>query len=172
MIGGDGLRLVPFDRAHMANTRAWSNDPEIARLMDRARPVSEPEHEAWFESVLSRRDCLYFAIEEVGSARHVGNVWFWAIDERHRKAEVRVVLGEATARGCGRGQQAIDLLCRYGFERLNLHRVYAYVLAVNPRGRRAFEKAGFTLEGTLRQDRWADDRFIDVHLLARLAPGR
>jgi RimJ/RimL family protein N-acetyltransferase len=140
--------------------------------MDRARPVSEPEHDAWFESVLRRQDCIYFAIEDAGSSRHVGNVWLWDIDERHRKAEIRIVLGEASARGRGCGREAIDLLCRYGFERLNLHRIYAYVLALNPAGRRAFEKAGFALEGTLREERWAGDRFIDVHLLARLAPGR
>jgi RimJ/RimL family protein N-acetyltransferase len=172
MIPGDGVRLVPFNRAHMASTRAWSNDPEIARLMDRARPVSEPEHDAWFESVLSRRDCVYFAIEDADTLRHVGNVWLWGIDERHRKAEMRVMLGEGDARGRGLGHQAINLLCRYGFERLNLHRIYAYVLAINPQGRGAFEKAGFVLEGTLREDRWAGDRFIDVYLLARLAPGR
>jgi RimJ/RimL family protein N-acetyltransferase len=59
-------------------------------------------------------------------------------------------------------------MCAYAFERLNLHRVYAYVLAINPRARRAFEKAGFALEGTLREDRWAGDAYTDVYLLGRL----
>jgi RimJ/RimL family protein N-acetyltransferase len=143
----------------------------MARLMDRARPVSEPEHVAWFEAVLSRPDCAFFAIEDIAASRHVGNVWLWAIDERHHKAELRVVIGEEGARGRGVGREAIDLLCRYGFERLNLHRIYAYVLDLNPRGRRAFEHAGFVVEGTLREDRWAGDRYIDVHLMGRLAPG-
>lgn len=168
MIGSAHVSLVPFDRAHMARTRAWANDAEIARLMDRARPVSEPEHEAWFESILGRDDCVYFAVEQADDPRHVGNVWLWAIDPRHRKAELRVVIGEPSARGRGVGHAAIDLMCRYGFERLNLHRIYAFVLAINPGARRAFEKAGFVLEGTLHEDRWAGDRFTDVYLLARV----
>jgi len=58
--------------------------------------------------------------------------------------------------------------CRYGFDQVGLHRIYAYVLGINPAGRRAFERAGFTIEGTLRDDRWAVDRFIDSYLLARV----
>ena len=134
--------------------------------------VTEAEHEAWFESIRRRDDCRYFAIESAEAGTHVGNVWLWNIDARHRKAELRVVIGEPAVRGHGVGTEAIDRLCHYGFERLNLHRIYAYVLAANPGGRRAFEKAGFVLEGTLRDDRWYGDGYVDTWLLARLREAR
>jgi len=70
--------------------------------------------------------------------------------------------------GKGAGTEAISRLCDYAFERLNLHKVYAYVLAINPRARRSFEKAGFVVEGTLREDRWTGESFTDVYLLAKL----
>ena len=111
----------------------------------------------------------YFAVETAGEALHVGNVWLWAIDHRHRKAELRVVIGDAAARGRGIGAAAIDRMCRRAFDEHNLHRVYAYVLAINPAARRAFERAGFTLEGTMRDDRLAGDRFIDTYLMARVS---
>src|SRR5690348_12440500 len=91
------VRLVPFDRTHLVLTREWANDAELARLMDRARPVSEDEHMAWFAALQGREDCRYFAVVE-GSV-HVGNVWLWAIHNRHRKAEIRIVIGDAGARG-------------------------------------------------------------------------
>jgi diamine N-acetyltransferase len=172
MTASPRITLVPLDRTHMARTQAWANDPGTARLMNRVKPVSEPEHETWFQSILLRPDCAYFAIEQTGAQpgepRHLGNVWLWDIDMRHRKAELRVVVGEPAARGRGIGAEAIDLLCRHGFEHLNLHRIYAYVLALNPSARRAFEKAGFTLEGTLRDDRWSVDGYVDTWLLGRL----
>jgi RimJ/RimL family protein N-acetyltransferase len=161
------VTLVPLDQTHLALTRAWANDGELARLMDRATPVSEDEHRAWFASLNSREDCRYFAVVE--RAIHVGTVWLWAIDARHRKAEIRIVIGDAAARGRGVGTRAIDLVSRYAFEQLGLHRVYAYVLALNPRARRAFEKAGFSVEGTLRDDRSVGDGYVDSHLLSRLA---
>lgn len=164
----DQLELVPLDRPHLARTREWANDPELMRLMDRKQPVSPVEHEAWFASLPRRADCAYFAIETVDGRAHVGNIWLWDIDRRHRKAELRVVVGDRGARGKGLGAEAIDRLCRYAFEKLDLHRVYAYVLGINPSARKAFERAGFSLEGTLRDDRWAVDRFIDSYLLARV----
>ena len=171
MMARDGIRLVSLDRAHLARTREWTNDPELAFLMNRAATVSAPEHEAWFERISKRTDCVYFAVEQEQDGRHVGNVWLWAIDNRHRKAELRIVIGEADVRGRGLGRAAIDLAVRHGFETLRLHRVYAYVLALNPNARRAFEKAGFLLEGTLRDDRWVGDRFADVWLLSRVMSG-
>ena len=161
------VTLVPLGPAHVTLTRAWANDAELSRLMDRARPVSEDEHRAWFASLQGREDCRYFAVVE--QAAHVGNVWLWAIDRRHRKAEIRIVVGDAAARGRGVGTRAIDLVSRHAFEQLGLHRVYAYVLALNPRARRAFEKAGFALEGTLRDDRSVGEGFVDSYLLSRLA---
>ena len=163
------MRLVPLDRRHLTRTRAWANDPELMRLMDRARVVSEAEHQAWFEALARHGDRAYFGIETASEALHVGNVWLSAIDRRHRKAELRVVIGDAAARGRGIGAAAIDRMCRHAFDELNLHRVYAYVLAINPAGRRAFERAGFALEGTLRDDRLAGDGFIDTHLMARVS---
>src|SRR5262249_3579073 len=114
----------------------------------------------------ANKDAVLFALE-VGE-EHVGNIWLWGIDWRHHKAEVRVVIGSHGHHGKGLGSEAIDLVSRYGFDRLNLHRLYAYVLGTNPRARRAFEKAGFEAEGLLRADRWVGDRYADVHLLGRL----
>ena len=82
---------------------------------------------------------------------------------RHRKAEVRIVIGDAGrawARRRHRGHRAGVAATRSSSS--DLHRVYAYVLAFNPRGRRAFEKAGFALEGTLRDDRFDGDGFVDT----------
>ena len=168
MISGRLVHLVALDRAHLDRTRQWANDEELCRLLDRARPVSDKEHEEWFTSLSGRSDRVYFAIETDGERRHVGNVWLWDIDPRHRKAELRIMIGEPSAMGRGAGTEAIDLACRYAFERLNLHRVYAYVLEINPRARRAFEKAGFVLEGTLRQERWFGDKYVDAFVLGRL----
>lgn len=168
MSGSGAVTLVPLGRQHLARTRTWANDPVIMRLMDRSSPVSDAEHEAWFATVVPRGDCAYFAIERATEPHHVGNVWLWAIDHRHRKAELRVVVGEPSARGAGVGRTAIDLAVRYAFDELSLHRVYAFVLAHNPAARRAFEAAGFGVEGTLRDDRRVGDGFVDAWLLARL----
>ena len=163
------ILLKPLDRRHLSKTLEWANHPEFTRLMDRAFPISDIEHEAWFSRLHERKqNIVYFAIETVEGSRHIGNVWLWNIDWLHRKAEVSIVIGDADFSGRGVGTEAINLVTAYAFERLNLHKVYAHVLAINPRARRAFEKAGFVLEGTLQKDLWLEMSYVDVHLLAKL----
>lgn len=168
MIRGERVSLCAFDRAHLDRTREWVNDPELALLLGRAWPVSDHEHERWFAELRDRRDAAHFAIVTNAGGRHVGNVWLCDVDWRHRKAELRIVLGERDELGRGLGTEAIILLCTHAFERLNLHKIYAYVLGFNQRALRAFEKAGFVVEGTLKEDRWAGGRYCDVYLLGRL----
>jgi len=164
-----GPALVPLSREHLAATLRWANDGELMRLLNRARPVTPGEHEGWFAGLAARDDEQHFAV--VQDAVHVGNVWLAAIDRRHAKAEVRIVIGEPAARGRGVGRTSIDLLAAHAFGKLGLHRLYAHVLAQNDAARRAFEAAGFTLEGRLRHDRWTGEGWVDALVLGRLAPG-
>lgn len=163
------VRLRPLERRHLEKTLEWANDPELMRLLNRAARVSKEEHEQWFKALQERDDRCYFAIESVDGL-HLGNVWLCDIDLRHRRAELRIVMGLDHV-GKGAGTEAISALCDYAFERLNLHKVYAYVLAINPRARRSFEKAGFVVEGTLREDRWTGETFTDACLLGKLNHG-
>jgi RimJ/RimL family protein N-acetyltransferase len=164
--GEASIKLVAFDRGHLAATFGWFNDRELARMLGRLNAVTPEAHERWFAGLAERQDTLHFAIEVHGV--HAGNVWLANIDRDHRKAEVRIAIGKPSQAGSGAGTEALQLISRYAFDTLGLHRVYAFVLAFNPRARRAFEKAGFVLEGTLRHDRWDGHAFVDTFLLGRV----
>lgn len=172
MISGQRISLRAFQSCHLDASREWFNEPELARLLDRSHTITETEHRRWFDSLAEQSDTLYFAIETCNNGQsHVGNVWLSNIDQRHKKAELRIVIGDSNYHGRNVGSEAITLLCHHGFEQLGLHRIYAYVLAINPRARRAFEKAGFEVEGVLRQDRKTANGYTDVFLLGLLRPG-
>ena len=72
MVTGQSVSLHPFDRPHLERTRAWVNDPELSRLLGRARPVSDDEHEAWFRSLQDSKTSVHFAIETNADRRHIG----------------------------------------------------------------------------------------------------
>ena len=87
------VRSSRWTATHLALTRAWANDAELARLMDRAQPVSEDEHDAWFAALHGREDCRISPSSS--GAVHVGNVWLWddrrppsqgGDSDRHRRA--------------------------------------------------------------------------------------
>lgn len=167
-IRGRLAKLCRLERRHLDKSRSWFNDPQLARLLGRARKISDAEHKEWFAGLHQREDCVYFAIEIGNEGRYVGNVWLWGIDTFHRKAELRILIGEGDCLEKGIGTEAIQLLCQYGFKKMKLHKIYAYVHASNLRARRAFEKAGFEVEGTLKEDRRIEGQFTDVYLLGKL----
>ena len=165
------VRLVPLAETHLDATLLWVNDPVLMRLLGRRAHVEGEEHRQWFAQLRGRQDCRYFAVETLDSGRHVGNVWLWNIDTVGEQAEVRILFGDEASRSRGYGSEAINLLAAIAFDTMTLRRLYAYVFAINPRAKRAFEKAGFITESLLRQDRCIAGEWTDVYVLARLASG-
>lgn len=162
------VRLVPFAEKHLDATFAWVNDAATMQLLGRLARVERDEHQRWFAQLQHRTDCRYFSVETVDGGRHVGNIWLWDIDDTHRKAEVRILFGDEPSRDRGYGSEALALLADVAFHSMKLHRLYAYVFAMNPRAKRAFEKAGFRVEGLLRDDRRSGSGYIDTYVLGRL----
>jgi RimJ/RimL family protein N-acetyltransferase len=76
-------------------------------------------------------------------------------------------LGEREDWNKGYGTDAVRLILRYAFLELNLHRVSLSVFEYNLRAQRAYEKAGFRVEGRMRgalnrENRRWDEIFMGV----------
>jgi RimJ/RimL family protein N-acetyltransferase len=67
------------------------------------------------------------------------------------------------------GPMPSGTLCRFGFREMNLQRIGLSVYEVNPRGVRAYEKAGFKEEGRARRAHFIDGRYVDVVRMGLLA---
>jgi RimJ/RimL family protein N-acetyltransferase len=162
MYEGKLVRLRALEWQDAERYREWINDAGMATLVDRARPVTLAEHQRWYERLTHSDSVLMFAVDDKVTRRFIGCAWLNGIDRRHRRAEVRIVLGIRGKRGRGRGADAIRTLAAVAFNRMNLEKVYAEVLESNDRAVRAFEAAGFRREGLLRQDRWVDGKYQNV----------
>ena len=72
------------------------------------------------------------------------------------------------ARGRGIGTAAIVQLVEFGFVRRNLRRIHLQAIASNVGAIRAYEKAGFVVEGRLLQHAWVRGRYEDIVLMGIL----
>jgi ribosomal-protein-alanine N-acetyltransferase len=70
--------------------------------------------------------------------------------------------------GRGYATESACLLLAFGFEELNMHRIWARCLAENQRSSRVLRKLGMQLEGRLRQNEWFKDRWWDTLLYGML----
>lgn len=164
---GERIRLRPLAWTDLRRCVKWFSDPQIIRFLGRSGPVTMAEEERWFREYQRRSDEQIFAIE-VDSV-HVGNIGLHKIDRVHRKADVGIVIGEATHWSKGYGTEAMRTVLRHAFESLGLNKVSLEVLEHNDRAIRTYERLGFRREGVHREDVWKDGRFINVIRMSLLA---
>ena len=130
--------------------------------------VSQEDHDAWFDAIRERDDVRIFGIRLRDGDRLVGSCQLHSIHAVHRSAELQIRIGAIDARGRGLGTEATQLLVKYGFDALGLHRVFLHVVATNEVARKLYARVGFRTEGILREAAHIDDDWVDLVLMALL----
>lgn len=164
MILGKNIRLRAIERADLPMFTRWLNDPEVRHGLQIFLPLSLAEEEQWFEGMLKRQPEERPLVIEINEGKEwvaVGNCSLFDIDWRNRSAEVGIFIGEKRYWNQGYGTASVKLLLKHGFEALNLNRIFLRVHENNPRAARAYEKAGFVLEGRMRQAHYQEGEYFD-----------
>lgn len=109
-----------------------------------------------------------FAICLAQSNELLGDLAILDIDLANQKAGFRIALHDPTTLNKGYGTEATRLALAFAFEELKLNRLELEVYSHNVRGIKAYEKAGFKQEGTLRQSLYLNNTYSDEILMAML----
>jgi RimJ/RimL family protein N-acetyltransferase len=169
MIAAERLRLRPIRRADLPTLRAWFDDPDTMRFWGIPSPlVVEDQFEEDLAGRFRRFDAAGYFLIELLDGTPIGRIEYERLDPQTRSADVMILIGAPEARGRGYGTEAMVALLRYLFHQRNLHRVSLSVLAWNNRAIRSYEKVGFVVEGTLRDDLFFDGRYHDQVLMSML----
>ncbi len=127
--------------------------------------------ESWYQNLMSNshgKDGYYFTICRLGSDQLVGFTWLWHVNFIDSKAEFSIFLSGTDILNKGFGTDALRAILTFGFENLPLERIYLQVRATNKRAIRSYEKAGLTVEGTLRKATRYQGELADEVIMAIL----
>ena len=102
---------------------------------------------------------MTLVIDVDGSAAGSATLFDFDLLARHAEAGINL---ERNARGRGIGTAAIIQLVEFGFVRHNLHRVHLQAISSNVAAIRAYEKAGFVIEGRQRQHAWVRGAYAAI----------
>ena len=171
MIFGDRVRLRGVEKEDIQKFVVWLNDPEVTQHLLMYYPLTNRQEEQWFEDLKKLEPAeqpLAIELKTDQGWRLIGNSSYHHIDWRNRSGEIGIFIGDKDYWGQGYGREALKLLLQFGFNGLNLNRVYLQVFETNPRAIRVYEHVGFVHEGRLRQDIFLNGRYIDVFIMSIL----
>lgn len=171
---GQLVELKPLQRGHIKQIVEWRNDPEVAYWATGSDPIWEftTEEEAdksfsWHLEHSSRYDTCEFAVYTLEGV-FIGFADYRDVDRVKRSCSIGITIGNRNYWGEGYGTEAIRLLVKYLFERLNLRRIQLDTWSGNERALKAYSKCGFKTEGTLRENEFVRGKYYDTIIMGLL----
>lgn len=155
--------LKPLEKRDVSQSYVeWLNDSQVNSSLETSYQAQTIESVSrYVENESGSTNSSLFGIWLRRTHSHIGNIRLGGIQWVHRRAEISLFIGDKTCWGQGYGTEAISLVSDWAFVRLGLMKIGAGVAATNPSCRRAFEKAGFVLEGTQASEIWIDGERTD-----------
>lgn len=169
-LAGERVSLALVEREHLKKRVEFLNDPEVQATLNFDFPTSLAKTEAWFSKNILVPNRVDFAFVSTETSDVIGFGGFINIDQKARKAELYIFVGNKSFWGKGFGRDGYKLLVNYGFAELGLYRIYLYQLAENLRAIKATEALGWYTEGLLRKDIWSHGELKDQYILSILRP--
>jgi len=142
-----------FMRLYSAATAFPKTKTDILEMIEQGQ-----DDEAWF----------MFGLRRLRDDFLVGMGGFDEISWRNRVGWLALAVGRENW-GQGYGSEALQILLRYGFMELDLHKVQLTVLGYNERALGIYRKAGFRQEGVFREFVYRDAERHDMILMGMLA---
>lgn len=165
MLKGQQVYLRKIELSDTENIVKWRNSESVKNCFIYQQLFTIESHVEWMKKKVETGNVVQMIICENSSNRPIGSAYIRDIDKVHQKAEYGLFIGEAVERGKGIGAEVSNLMLKFAFEELKLHRIYARVLADNLISLKSAKKAGLRQEGYCRDEVCIGGKYQDVVLL-------
>lgn len=163
MLSGKNIQLKLIEESDLDDIVGWRNQ---AYDIFYEFPFSLERQQRWFKKYQDSGDMLFVIMCGESS---IGTVGLNKIDLRNGSAEFgRFIIGEKDYLGKGYGKQAINVVLEYGFQHLNLNRVYLDCLESNSIAMKLYYSVGFVKEGMKREHIYKNGVYLNLICMSLL----
>ena len=167
-----GVSLREWSMEDAADLKvAISNKKILDNLRDGIPyPYTEEDAEEFIHAALAAEKETQYSFAVTYDGKAIGSIGVFRKENVHRlTAELGYYIAEPYW-GKGIMTEAVKQMCTYIFENTDIIRIFAEPYASNQASCRVLEKAGFQLEGTLRQNAVKNGQLVDMKMYAVLKP--
>jgi len=172
MIRGHKVGLRAVEREDLETLRDWRNIPEFRRNFREVRELNMANQEKWFESsCVNNPNDFMFVIEDLDTNEIIGAAGLLYINWIIRAADFSFYIGRDKEYVDDKGfaLEAVQLLIDYGFNTLNLNKIWMELYEYDVAKLSFFkEEFLFKEDGILRQNCYEDGRYWNSVLISLL----
>ena len=147
---GEHIKLRALEPSDLEFLYLLENDSSFWEVSNTTTPYSRFILKQYLEN--SHRDIydikqLRLVICKTENGEAIGCIDFYDFDPKHHRVGIGIIIFSREERHKGYATQSVELVCKYAFEGLNVHQVFATISEDNVTSINLFEKAGFEKTG-------------------------
>lgn len=169
IIETERLLLRQFVDNDLENVFKGLSHPEIIKYYGVSFQTLEATKEqmTFFADLEKKGTGIWWAVCSADNKIFYGAGGLSSLNKEHKKAEIGFwLISEFWGKGIMK--EAMPLICNYGFDNLELHRIEGFVESENKNCKNAMAKLDFQHEGTMKECEIKNGKFISLDIYAKV----
>jgi RimJ/RimL family protein N-acetyltransferase len=170
LITGKKVGLRALEKEDLPFLRDWRNITEFRKHFREVRELSLTDQEAWFDSLQKTKHINYmFTIVDLDTEKPIGAAGLLYINWIIRSADFSFYIGDKNKYigNDGIAKESAQLLINYGFNNLNLHKIWMELYEFDSQKINFFKNDfNFKQDGLLRDNCFEEGKYWDSIILS------
>ena len=162
------LRRITKDDA--SSMLEYLSDVEVMKYygLEPFKTINDALREiSWYQAIQNNKTGIRWGITLKEHGKIIGSCGFHSLVSQHFRTEIGFELSKDYW-GQGIASEAIEAICKHGFEDMKLQRIEALIEPLNIPSQKLVEKRGFMREGLLRKYEFTCGKFDDLYMYSLL----
>lgn len=172
MLKGNKVGLRAVEKTDLPFFKDWRNIPEFRKNFREVRELSLSDQEAWYESLQKTKHINYmFTIVDLEDDQPIGAAGLLYVNWIIRSADFSFYIGKNNSYidNEGYSEEASKLLIDYGFNNLNLNKIWMELYEFDLKKIKFFiEKFNFKKDGVLRDNCFESGKYHNSIIISKL----
>ena len=170
MFEGKFVTLRALEKEDLPSLKEWRNSLHVRKSTREYKLLNMINQKNWFESIHQSnppKDIMFGILNK--RKKLIGVTGLTYIDWKNRNSEISIYLSTINWQTKPEAKEVINLIMEYGFEELNLNRLYVEIFSLMEENTNLFTKMKFIKEGQLREKIWRQNKWWDTLIFSKLA---
>ena len=169
MLKGKIISLRKVKQEDLKFFRDWRNTPAIWQNNTQFILLNLKQQDSWFNRInsINTKEKMFTIINE--KQKPIGICGFVQIDNNHKNAKIAIIIGKTRLHSKGIGTESLNLLLKYGFNKLKIHRIDAEVIEYNEKSINFFQKLGFEPDAVMRDYIFRNGKWWNLFIFSKMS---